>query len=146
MIMTRVKAGVSQAAVVNATIPNPSNLIVDAAAYLAQIIVLHDVGGQISFRGINQRVQNVGGPTSRFSRVKPAIHLCRSYLLHAINTKRICFTSSVPHLPVSRFVRNRVPHKMMRTFCKSLQKHPDSQKEVTFLLELFVTVRPTLTV
>jgi hypothetical protein len=28
--------------------------------------------------------------------------------------------SSVPHLPVSRFVRNRVPHKKMRTFCKSL--------------------------
>ncbi len=73
--MTRVKAGVSQAAVVNATIPNPSNLIVDAAAYLAEIIVLHDVGGQISFRGIDQRVQNVGGPTSRFSRVKPALQL-----------------------------------------------------------------------
>jgi hypothetical protein len=61
------------------------------------------------------------------------IHLSRSYLLHAINTKRICFTSSVPHHRVSRFVRNRVPHKRMRTFCKSLQKHPDSQKEETFL-------------
>jgi hypothetical protein len=46
---------------------------------------------------------------------------------------------------VSPFVRNPVPHKKMRTFCKSLLKHPDSQKEETFLWGLFVTVRTLFT-